>query len=253
MPHLARQKSESGYYHVIPKGLGDQIIFEDDADRHFYIQLLGEAKVETKIKIHAYCLMSNHVHLVLEDANDKMAHALKYVHERYGVYFANKTGRRGGIFGKHNWSEPIETDNYLLCAVRYVHANPAAAGICAASVYEWSSALDYLGKRANGITDTDMVLGMCGGVNGFVQFSKPRNWTLLPFEGSRLKYHLSDDEALCIAKGIAGETVVSLKACEIEERHKAVKALFTQGFSKDRIARITGLGRKEIARALGER
>ena len=252
MPHLARQKSESGYYHIIPKGLGDQIIFENDVDRRFYIQLLGEAKAETEVKIHAYCLMSNHVHLVLQDVNAQMAHALKYVHERYGAYFANKTGRRGGIFAKHSWSEPIETDAYLLCAVRYVHANPAAAGICAASVYEWSSARDYLGKRVNGITDNETVLEMCGGLRGFIQFSQPQNNTLLPFEGSKLRNHLSDDEALRIAKSIVGEQVVSLKSLDENSRKNAVCTLASRGFAPARISRISGLGRKEIARIMAE-
>ena len=250
MPHLARRKSESGYYHVVPKGLGDQIIFEDDADRQKYVDLLGEAKEETGIRIHAYCLMSNHVHLVLEDTDDKMAEMLKYVHERYAVYFSNRTGRKGGVFRKPYWSEPIEKDAYLLCAVRYVHANPAAAGICAASAYRWSSARDYLGRREYGITDTDMILGMCNGVEEFIRFSQSRNWTLYPFEGSRLKYHLSDDEAVRIAKGIVGERVVSLKTCEATERRKAVMALSAQGFSIDRITRLTGLGRREIVRIL---
>ena len=253
MPHHARQKSESGYYHVVPKGLGDQIIFEDDSDRRLYIKLLANAKKEIGIRIHAYCLMSNHVHLILEDRANKMAEVLKYVHERYAAHFAEKTGRKGGIFSKPYWSEPIEADAYLLCAVRYVHANPAAAGICAASVYEWSSARDYLGKRANGITDTETVLEMCGGLRGFIQFSKPQNNTLLPFEGSKLKYHLSDDEAVCIAEGIVGERISTLKTSDPDTRKKAVRALKAQGFSKDRITRLSGLGRREIARILGER
>lgn len=247
MPHLARQRSASGYYHVVAKGLGDQIIFKDDADRRLYISLLGEAKAETGIRIHAYCLMSNHVHLILEDTDNKMAAALKYVHERYATYFAEKTGRKGGIFRKPYWSEPIETDAYLLCAVRYVHANPAAAGICAASTYEWSSVRDYLGKRVSGITDTDMVLAMCNGVRGFIQFSQAENSTLLPCEGSRLSHHLSSDEMFRIAENIVGDNLTTLKACDAVTRKEAVKKLVSREFSLRAISRMTGLGRNELA------
>lgn len=184
MPHGARRISDSGYYHVVPKGINEQIIFEDNEDRKLYLQLMSQAKDNTKMNIHAYCLMSNHVHLVLEDQNRKLSAFIKYIHERYGTAYSKKYERVGGVFAKTCWSEPIESDEYLLCAVRYVHANPANAGICKAAAYEWSSAKDYLGR--SGITDTAMVLGMCGGVQGFVQFSQPSNGTYLPFPTSKL-------------------------------------------------------------------
>ena len=247
MTHVARKRSESGYYHVVPKGLGDQIIFDDDEDRRLYLGLLAEAKRQTEVRVHAYCLMSNHVHLAIEDPEDRLSEALKIVHERYGSYYAEKTGRRGGIFGKPCWSEPIETDEYLLCAVRYIHANPAAAGICPASAYEWSSVRDYLGRRQNGISDTEMVLDMVGGVPGLIEFSKPQNWTAMPFAGSRLRRHLGDDETLRIAKAVAGDDVVSLRLKGKDERSAAVKLLSAHGFTESRIVRLTGLGRKEVA------
>ena len=242
MPKGARQRSESGYYHVVPKGIADQLIFEDDLDRSLYLELLRKAKAETGIKIHAYCLMSNHVHLVVEDEHGKLSEAMKYLTERYAMHFAGQIGRTGGIFRKPFWSEPIESDEHLLCAVRYAHANPAAAGICLASAYEWSSAKDYLGRESE-ITDTGMVLDMLGGKEGFVEFSKMANATAVPFPGSMLKDHLTDDEALAIAKGILGEDGINLAAYEKEARTAGVRLLSERGFSVARIARITGLSR----------
>ena len=99
MPHSARKKSESGYYHVVPKGIADQIIFEDDEDRALYVELLRKAKAETGIRLHAYCLMSNHTHLVIEDEHDRLAEAMKYLHERYAMHYAEKMVPPG-------WTEP---------------------------------------------------------------------------------------------------------------------------------------------------
>ena len=242
MPHVAREKGESGYYHVVPKGIADQLIFEDDDDRRLYVELLRKAKAETDVKLHAYCLMSNHVHLVVEDEADKLSEFMKYLTERYAMYFAKQIGRSGGIFRKPFWSEPIESDNYLLCAVRYVHANPAAAGICPASRYEWSSAKDYLG-RAGDITDTGMVLDMLGGRDGFIEFSKASNATASPFPGSALSNHLTDDEALAIAKAILGDMGVNLAACDRNTRVEGVSLLAERGFPTLQIARITGVSR----------
>ncbi|MDO5106864.1 MAG: transposase [Coriobacteriaceae bacterium] len=242
MPHIARTKSESGYYHVVPKGIADQLIFEDDLDRSMYLELLRKAKAEAGVKLHAFCLMSNHVHLVVEDEHDKLSEFMKYVTERYAMYYAQQIGRTGGIFRKPFWSEPIESDEYLLCAVRYVHANPAAASICPASAYEWSSAKDYLG-RSTEVTDTGMVLDMLGGRDGFVEFSKPSHTTATPFPGSSLTNHLSDDEALAIAKAVLGADGINLAACDKSVRIAGITVLAERGFSIAQISRITGVAR----------
>lgn len=249
MPHAGRQKSASGYYHVVPKGLSDQILFENDGDRADYLSDLAEAKHTFGFVLHAYCLMSNHVHLVVEDPEDNLSAAMKYVHERYAMSHSANVGRKGGVFAKPFWSEPIESDSYLLCAVRYVHANPAAAGICAASAYEWSSARQYLGK-CDGIADTSTVLDMLGGVRGFIEFSRQSNATADPFPGSKLRRHLSDADYLRIALGIVGERIHTLKEYPATERAAAVQTLSERGFPSSVIMRITGLGRGEVARYL---
>ena len=241
LPHNARNRSESGYYHVVPKGIADQLIFEDDLDRSMYLELLRKAKAETGVMLHAYCLMSNHVHLVVEDANGKLSEFMKYLTERYAMYFSKQIGRTGGVFRKPFWSEPIESGEHLLSAARYVHANPAAAGICPASAYEWSSAKDYLGRETE-ITDTGTVLDMLGGRDGFIEFSKPSHTTATPFPGSMLTHHLSDDEALAIAKAVLGDKGINLAACDKDSRRTGIALLAERGFPVAQIARITGVG-----------
>ncbi|MDO4404606.1 MAG: transposase [Atopobiaceae bacterium] len=248
MPHGARKRSKSGYYHIVPKGIADQIIFENDADRELYVRLLYEAMRQGNLLLHAYVLMSNHTHLIVEDTGAGIADAMKYLHERYGTHFAEKTGRTGGILRRPYWSEPIETNNHLLCAVRYVHANPSAAGICPASAYAWSSAKDYLGR--DGIAYTETVLDMLGGRNGFIEWSKASNGTAVPFSGSKLTAHLSDSEALEIARGIMQCNDTNLAKIDEEKRDEIVVNLHERGFSNRQITRITGVGPYVIKRIL---
>ena len=248
MPHTSRKLSESGYYHVVPKGVNGRLIFENDADRSTYVSLLSEANDRFSVLLHAYCLMSNHVHLVLEDTKGELADYMKLVHEQYGTYFSDKIECVDGVFRKPFWSEPIETDEYLLCAVRYVHANPAAAEICPASAYDWSSAKDYLGRK--GIAHTNMVLDMCDGVDGFIRFSQPDKSTAKPFPGSRLRAHLTDDETAWIAHAVLGGSC-DLTSADKEAREWAVATLSKRGFAISQISRITGLSRSEVYRRLG--
>ena len=248
MTHGARRRSTSGFYHVVPKGRGDQVIFEDDDDRKLYRYLLADAKRNYGIRIHSYCLMSNHAHLVIEDDNALMSTFMKSVHEQYGSYFADKTGRAGGIFTRPYWSEPIETDAYLLDAVRYVHANPATAGICRASAYEWSSAKDYLGRE--GLADTEMVLSMLGGRDGFVAFSRQVPTPAKAFAGSRLRGHLTDDEVITIARTALGpEMFKTLKQLSLDTQREAVRQLGKCGLTIRQVTRATGLGYRFVQRA----
>lgn len=246
MPKGTRVKSESRFYHVVPKGLADQLIFEDDGDRRRYVSLLRKAKGETGLLVHAYCLMSNHVHLLLEDPDDALGAFMKLVDERYGAYYAEKICRTGGIFRKPFWSEPVDTDEHFLCAVRYVHANPAAAGLCPASAYSWSSAKDYLGR--DGLADTRLVLDMLGGREGFVDFSRAARSTAVAFEGSGLRNHLSDDEALRIARQVLGHDDVSLASLARAQRTESVRLLRGRGFTIRQVARICGIGEGFVSR-----
>lgn len=245
MPHAARKKSASGYYHVVPKGIHDQLIFESDEDRSLYVGLLAQAKELYGMRIHAYCLMSNHVHLVLEDEHDAISQFMKYVDERYGAYLAETTKRKGGVFVRPYWSEPIENENYLLYAVRYVHANPAVAGICPASAYEWSSAKDYFGRE--GIAETEMVLDMLGGRDGFIRWSQPDNYTVYAFPDSSLAMHNTDDELVTIAKTLLGDNM-QISSQDMETRDEAIRLLINRGFSTRQINRICGVGRGVIDR-----
>ena len=250
MPKGARKVSESGYYHVVPKGVADQIIFEDDSDRRLYVGLLAEAKAKAKIRIHSYCLMSNHVHLAIEADIEELSGTMKYVHERYAIHYAQKRGRTGGVFRAPFWSEPVESDERLLCTVRYIHANPLAAGICPVRDYRWSSARQYM-CGDDGLADIATVLDMCGGREGFIEFSDAEPAPAKPFEGSRLRTHLNDDEVMVIAKTALGESqLAALLARPREARAEAVLRLSRCGLTTRQIARATGLGYGFVAKAV---
>ena len=247
MPRTARKRSASGFYHVVSKGIAGQVLFYTDSDRCKYLDLLEQATTSNCLKLHSYCLMSNHVHLVVEDEKGTLSSAMKQVDERYGTYYAKAIDRRDGVFRKPFWSEPIENDNYLLCAVRYVHANPEAARICRALEYPWSSVDDYLGgPNARGITSTDLVMDMLGSKSGFIEFHQPQNYTGTPFSGSKLRNHLTDEETIALAAGILGHDPRA--GTTLEE----ACLLADHGFPHAHIARITGITATRIRTALSK-
>ena len=251
MTHKARQLGESGFYHVVTKGDGGQIIFENDRDRTMYLELLESCVGEYSVNLHAYCLMSNHVHLLLEDDCEKhhLSPFMKRLDETYAMYFANASGRVGHVFKGRFWSEPINTDEYLISAIRYIHANPEPAKISRAEDYPWSSYQAYCG--APSIVKTDFALELLGGAQAFKSFSANGGSYAKPFATSKLCRHLSPDELTNIALALLGrETLSTIRQLQPKERVPYIEKLSSAGFNEQEIVRVTGLGRQIVRSAL---
>ena len=95
-----------------------------------YLQLINDIKKEFGIKVYAYCLMSNHVHMLAKDVNEKLSFAMRRLNSRYAMYYNKKNDRVGYVFSDRYKSEVIETREYFLTCLRYIHQNPVKANIC---------------------------------------------------------------------------------------------------------------------------
>jgi putative transposase len=151
MGRLKRKESESGYYHFIQRGVIKKDIFIDNQDKSSYLRQLRLFKERFRIAIYHYCLMTNHVHIILNanDLNDLSKFAY-YVGRMYAYYFQNKYKHEGQVFQKQFYSKPILDDVYMLVCGRYIECNPVKAGIVSHPVdYPWSSYLYYAGLELN--------------------------------------------------------------------------------------------------------
>lgn len=140
-----RIQNESGFYHITARGNGKQIIFNDDEDYEQYLQFIKEFNSGLAIDIIAYCLMSNHVHLLIYDPDFNMDKLFQKVHSMYSRYFNYKYERVGNMFQGRFGSKGIEDDKQLCAVLRYVLKNPIESGICEPSEYKWSS-YNFYGK-----------------------------------------------------------------------------------------------------------
>ena len=138
MPRTARKIGNSGFYHIVARGIGKQIIFEEENDYLLFLGLLKKYLKEENAVLHAYCLMDNHFHLLLK-IDSGMDRLMKKISTAYVFYFNSKYERVGHLFQDRYRSIPVEDDPSLLSVVRYIHNNPAKAGICPANRYRWSS------------------------------------------------------------------------------------------------------------------
>jgi len=162
MPRYQRRISSSGVYHVMIRGNEKKEIFFENNDRKKFIEILSIKKRENQFELYSYCLMDNHVHLIINELNDSIAHIMKSINVSYVFYFNKKYRRVGHLFQDRFKSEVIENDAYLLSATRYIHRNPVKAGIVdSPNAYEWSSFTEYVDlKNTNKLTDTEFILNM---------------------------------------------------------------------------------------------
>ena len=125
MPRNARKQSKSGIFHVMLRGINRQVIFQDDEDCEKYLQCLVECQKLSGFQLYAYCLMGNHVHLLLEEKKEPLSQIFKRLGVRYVYWYNWKYKRTGHLFQDRFKSEPVEDDSYFLAVLRYIFQNPA--------------------------------------------------------------------------------------------------------------------------------
>ena len=157
MPRGPRRKSGSGIYHVLMRGINRQTIFEDGEDSEKFIQTLQKYREICEYRLFAYCLMGNHVHLLLMEVKEPLETVMRKICGSYVLWYNKKYGRAGHLFQDRFKSEPVENDTYFLTVLRYIFQNPVKAGtVNEIQDYMLSNYTDYIQGINN--TDTEFVL-----------------------------------------------------------------------------------------------
>ena len=144
MPRIARMYSELKVYHIIIRGIDKQDIFLDTYDKDKFLKIIRDTKEKYNYEVYAYCLMDNHVHLIIYDKDEKISKIMQSIEIRYVSYFNLKYDRVGHLFQDRFHSKRIGDREYLKLACRYIHQNPAKAGIAKTEEYKWSSYKEYI-------------------------------------------------------------------------------------------------------------
>ena len=245
----SRKACESSIYHIIVRGVGKQILFEDNIDGNFFLETLANQRATFSVELYAWCLMSNHVHMILHAPLEAVSSMMHAVETRYAGYFNLRHSRSGALFQGRFTSVPIECDEQLLQTIRYIHRNPVKAGRPIDS--PWSSFRDYVGKKSNIVTDSAFVLELIGGMEAFVEFHNVEadagdGLVRLP------RCKLTDEEALAVARDILREVgPYGLKALDKPLRDALIVKLRKANLSASQISRITSIGENIIYRARG--
>ena len=148
MGRRPREEIEDGIFHVFARGNRRQPIYLDDVDRRRYLALLGGVVNQYDWRCLAYCLMENHVHLLLETPRANLAVGMQWLHGLHAQTFNERHGRSGHLFQGRYGSVRVTTDAQLWMLVRYLAVNPVKAELCERPAdWLWSSHGAFTGSR----------------------------------------------------------------------------------------------------------
>ena len=234
----SRKHSTAGLYHVVSRGVGGQIIFEDDSDRRHFLALLKRASTEHDVKIAAWCLMDNHFHLIVMANLDDLSSAMRWLKGRYAFDANKRYKREGHLFQSVYASYPINDESYLAAAVQYIHANPVRAGIVPDPLsYPWSSAREYRGELF--LVEPSLMPDI-----EIAEKRGPNDRHLL-YTGAKI----SDEEAISLIRSIAGVcSPTDIKSLPRDKRNESIREILAIGVGNNQLARLTGIAATTISK-----
>lgn len=257
MVRHARQRCESGVYHVVLRGINRGDIFFDDDDCLQFLETLTLKKSNQEYELYGYCLMSNHVHLLLRENEDTVSRTMSRIGTSYAKWYNQKYERSGHVFQGRYGSECVEDDKYLLTVIRYIHNNPMKAGLVREpEVYRWSSIHSYTGgkEQPEGLIETEFILSLfhqnpIEGIQPFREFMQQENEDICLDD--KIQCKKTDGEVKAEIEALMdGELIGKLQGMEKEKRNVILRTIkSSEGITLRQIARVTGLNVMNVQRA----
>jgi len=163
VPRKPREEVEGGLFHVFARGNDKRLIYRDDVDRWTYVRMLRGTVRQCRWRLLAYCLMDNHVHLLIETPEANLGEGMRWLHGLYASRFNERHGRSGHLFQGRYGSVRIKTDQQLCTVAFYIAMNPVEAGLCELPEdWPWSSHPLIVSGAAPDWLDAPNLLGYFG-------------------------------------------------------------------------------------------
>ncbi len=249
MPRTARQRSESGIYHIMLRGANRQEIFHDDEDCVRFLETLDKYKKKSELKAYGWCLMGNHVHLLIAEGKEEISATMKRIGVSFAWFYNWKYKTVGHLFQDRYKSEKIESDGHLMAVLRYIHQNPVKAGITEKPAdWRWSSCPGYYGRTyyPPKLLDSDFILEMFSenkeaATKKFIEYNQIENEDKFLDDTQRAR--LTDEEAkaeiIRLADGYGITEIRSLPKMQRDELLNKIMEL--EGLSQRQASRILGI------------
>ena len=253
MPRKPRNMSSTGIYHIILRSVNQHIIFEDDSDYQKFLFVLSDCVKKYDIQIYAYCLMDNHVHLLIHSTPDHLSGFFQSLGTKFARWYNNKYSRSGHLFQDRFYSVAIENDRSFLLALLYIHNNPVNANICRyPSEYRWSSFNAYYGAK-NTLVNVSYAYGVGGSKESLLRYFAVEQISsdneLFINDHRETSHFLTDERALILFKETTNLSSTSdVTTIQRTQRNDYVRKLRCQGLTVKQTARLMDISEATVKR-----
>ncbi len=253
MPRKPRVMSSTGIYHITLRSINQHIIFEDSIDYQKFLFILSDCKRKHEVEIYAYCLMDNHVHLLLHSSPERLASFFQSLGTRFVRWYNTKYSRSGHLFQERFHSMIINSQSHFLSALLYIHNNPVKANMCRfPSEYNWSSFNAYYG-RINPLVDVSLAEGMMGGKKNLRHFFATAdgslNAQLFADDHPEIYHPMTDERALAIFKSVTNlKSTSDVSHIGRAKRNEYIRALRQKGVLVNQISRLMDVSPTTVKR-----
>ena len=253
MPRKPRIFSPTGIYHIILRSINQHIIFEEDADYLKMLYILSDSKRTFDIDIYAYCLMDNHVHLLIHSSEEHLSSFFQSLGTRFVRWYNTKYSRSGHLFQDRYYSVPVVQDQQFLSTLVYIHNNPVKSSLCRyPSEYRWSSYNAFYGQK-NPLVNTSFSFTIAGSKDLLLRFFSTDSTS---FDDSQVqpalektRQFLPDKDALIIFKEVTKLSSTS-EAVNLPRRlrNEYMGILHEKGLTQKQIARLMDVSISTVKR-----
>lgn len=249
MPRRSRIYTNVGKYHVIIRGNNKQLLFIEREDYLFFLNRLKKYSTQMNIDIYAFCLMNNHVHLLIGNAfGINLGKFVQKITNSYVYFFNRKYDRSGHLFQGRYKSQPVENDLYFKTVFRYILKNSDTRTSGGYKNYLWNSYRAIIDKKNNSFVKTEYVKKIFGDETSLIRFLELDNKDkCMEYEN---KLTISDKKAIKMIKELFRISApVNICSESISNQILKVQILKEKGLSINQISRLTSIAKKTIREA----
>lgn len=158
MPRKLRVEYPGAFYHVMCRGNNGEYILTEEKKE--YVRFIMKYKERYKFKVYAYCIMDNHIHLLLETSEVPLSKVMQGIQQSFTQYYNKKYNRTGHVFQQRYKAQLCDKERYLWQLIKYIHYNPVEAGLKQGLDYKWSSHNSYITGKNDALVEVSFILGM---------------------------------------------------------------------------------------------
>jgi len=268
MARKQRIHYEGALYHVICRGNNKAYVFDNDETKQNYLDIVKHYKTKFGFNLYCYCIMDNHIHMLIEVATTPLSQIMKCIQQVYTQRYNKSNNRSGHVFEQRYKSILCDKNQYLLGLINYIHMNPVRADLENGINYKWSSHRDYIRGSSN-IVDFNFPLSLFEGTReqqierylNYMKFEDDEIGTMKAFEFSddmadlvkgKLNVKKSDKKVMFTTKEILEKicSFYKIKEDSLKVRTKKVHVVHIKRVCVNLIKDHIELSNREIAEIL---